>query len=98
MKYYFKIEDPEELNSSWSDESAPFMVWTFDQKTIDECVDINGVFYATYESMELNEEKVFKYLTYQQNRGGNQENLTESVLAPGEYGVREFSLTLQDIS
>jgi len=98
MKYYFKIEDPEELKSSWSDENALFMAWTFDQNTIEECINIDGVFYATYESMELSEEKEFKYLSYQQNRGVEQENLIQVTLPAGEYGVREFSLTLQDIS
>jgi len=97
MKYYVEIQSEEDLAFPWTDDRCVFMAWTFDQSRIEDCIKINDSYYATYESMELLEEKEFKYLSYQNLRGSSVENIVTAVIPAGEYGIRESSLTLEEI-
>jgi hypothetical protein len=82
MKYSVTIHTEEDLLQSWTDVNCPNMAWGFDQHTLEECLQEDGTYAATYESLEIpqGETLCFTYLTPD---GPNVYHLEG-----GEYGVK----------
>jgi len=82
MKYSVTIQSEDDLLQSWTDANCPNMGWSFLEQTLEECLQEDGTYVATYETLEIPEGETmcFTYLT------GSGE--TTYHLQPGEYGVK----------
>jgi len=82
MKYSVTIQSEDDLLQTWTDSSCPNMAWGFDQHSLEECLQEDGTYVATYETLEIPEGETmcFTYLT------GSGE--TTYHLQPGEYGIK----------
>ncbi len=76
------ITSESELEEVWTDSSCPNMSWQFNEQTLEECLQEDGTYVATYETLEVleGETKSFTYLT-----GSGNATYT---LQAGEYGVK----------
>ena len=69
-----------DFEAMWYDERVPNMGWKLDQNSIEECEEVDGTYYATYEPLVVVEPKTVTYLT---------QTGTESFTLPlGTYGLR----------
>jgi hypothetical protein len=66
----------------WTDERVPNMEFMFDQESIDECEEIDGVFYATYQSYVVEESRTMTFI----EPDGTKTTIT---IPPGEYGIKQ---------
>jgi len=82
MKYSVTIQSEDDLLQSWTDANCPNMGWSFNEQTLEECLQEDGTYVATYETLEIPEGETmcFTYLT-----GSGQ---TTYHLQAGEYGVK----------
>jgi hypothetical protein len=82
MKYSVTIQSEDDLLQSWTDANCPNMGWSFLEQTLEECLQEDGTYVATYETLEIPEGETmcFTYLT------GSGE--TTYHLQAGEYGVK----------
>jgi len=82
MKYSVTIQSEDDLLQSWTDANCPNMGWSFNEQTLEECLQEDGTYVATYETLEIAEGETmcFTYLT------GSGE--TTYHLQAGEYGVK----------
>ena len=71
-----------ELTDMWTDSSCPNMAWGFREETFEECLQDDGRYIATYETLEVveGEDVCFTYLA------PSSEDTYH--LQPGEYGVK----------
>ena len=76
------ITTESELEGTWTDSSCPNMSWQFNEQTLEECLQEDGTYVATYETLEVSEGET-KSFTYITNSG----NVTYTLQA-GEYGVK----------
>lgn len=76
------ITSEEDLQQSWSDPSCPNLGWTFLESTLEECLQDDGTYVASYETLEVEEGKdvCFTYLSVEGEQTYH--------LPPGEYGVK----------
>ena len=82
MKYSVTIQSEDDLLQTWTDANCPNMAWGFNEQTLEECLQEDGTYAATYETLEIAEGETmcFTYLT------GSGE--TTYHLQAGEYGVK----------
>lgn len=82
MKHSVTIQSEDDLLQSWTDSNCPNMAWAFNEQTLEECLQEDGTYVATYETLEVPEGETmcFTYLT------GSGE--TTYHLQPGEYGLK----------
>ena len=82
MKYSVTIQSEDDLLQTWTDSNCPNMAWGFNEQTLEECLQEDGTYAATYETLEIAEGETmcFTYLT------GSGE--TTYHLQAGEYGVK----------
>lgn len=78
-----EILSEDQLNWYWIDPSVPNMHFTFKEQTIDECEFIDGVYYASYETFDNEQEREF-------NISSVSDTYTITVPA-GIYGLLENS-------
>ena len=76
------ISTQSELEETWTDSSCPNMVWVFLEGTLEDCLQDDGTYVATYETLEVptGETMSFTYLT--------SSGETTYTLQAGEYGVK----------
>jgi len=76
------ITSEAELQQTWTDPNCPNMAWGFIETTLDECLQEDETYVATYESLEIpsGQSLSFTYLS-----GSGQYTYT---LQEGEYGVK----------
>lgn len=67
---------------SWGDDSCPNMRWTFIEQSLDECLQEDGSYVATYDTLEVPEGETMSF-TYLTDTG----DVTYH-LQPGEYGIK----------
>ena len=81
-KYSVTITTENELTQSWGDRSCPNLSWNFLEQTLEECLQEDGTYVATYESLEIpsGQSLSFTYLS-----GSGQYTYT---LQEGEYGIK----------
>jgi len=82
MKRTVTISTQSDLEQTWTDSSCPNMTWGFDQHTPEECLQEDGTYVATYETLEIPEGETMCF-TYLSNEG----EVTYH-LSAGEYGIR----------
>ena len=82
MKYSVTIQSEDDLLQTWTDSNCPNMAWGFNEHDFEECLQEDGTYVATYETLEVPEGETmcFTYLT------GSGE--TTYHLQAGEYGVK----------
>jgi len=84
MKYYVLVTEETDFMQTWTDVNAPNFGWGFDQVEFAECIENLGEYYASYDSMEITEERV---VTYVDDTGEH-----SYTLKVGEYGKRDDSI------
>jgi len=79
----YRVAVPEDTDffEGWVDASVPNMVFMYDQEDLSECEEIDGVYYATYQTWVVEEAR---QMTYVQQDGSK---VTIDIPA-GEYGKR----------
>ena len=76
--YRVVVEETTDFEIGWSDSAIPFMTWVYDQESLDECEEIDGVYYATYKTWVITEPQTRTYCTL---------TGTQTITIPiGEYG------------
>jgi hypothetical protein len=81
-RYTVNITSQEDLEEVWVDSSAPNMSFTYNELSLEDCINNgDGTYTATYDTMELTETTTFTYLS---NSGSD----TTISLSSGEYGVK----------
>lgn len=84
MIYKVIISSQSDLESKWTDSMCPNMEWGFIEQTLDECLQYDGTYEATYESLEVPTGETFS-MTYLCELTQSTKTYT---LEAGEYGVR----------
>lgn len=79
--YRVVVDESTDFLDSWKDERVPHMEFMFDQESIEECENIDGVYYATYKTWEVAEAR---QVTYVEPDG----TLVTIDVPVGEYGLR----------
>lgn len=76
------ITKESDLEQTWSDSRCPNMGWFFTEQTLEECLQDDGTYVATYETLEIAEGETmcFTYLT--------DSGETTYHLQSGEYGIK----------
>ena len=76
------INTEQDLREVWTDSNCPNMGFLFIEQTLEECLQEDGTYVATYETLEIPEGETmcFTYLT--------ESGETTYHLQPGEYGVK----------
>jgi hypothetical protein len=80
--YKIAVTADTDFFEGWTDERVPNMEFMFDQESIQECEEIDGVFYATYRSFVIEESRTMTYI----EPDGTKQTITIPV---GEYGIKE---------
>lgn len=82
MKRQVTISTQSELEETWTDSNCPSMAWGFEEQELEDCLQDDGTYIATYNTMVIpeGETMTFTYLT------GSGE--TTYTLEAGEYGIR----------
>jgi hypothetical protein len=78
----YRVVVPEDTNfdEGWVDAAVPNMMFTYVQRTLEECEFLDGVYWATYLTWIVQEERIIEMAT---------PNGIEFVTIPvGEYGLR----------
>ena len=78
------ITSESDLESSWTDASCPNMEFGFIEQTIEECLQEDGTYEATYETLEVATGESFS-MTYLCADTNSTKTYT---LSAGEYGVK----------
>jgi len=78
------ISSEQDLESFWTDSRCPNLEWTFIEQEFEECLQEDGTYLATYDTLEVPEGETFS-MTYlcQDTGGAKMYTLTE-----GEYGIK----------
>lgn len=78
--YRVIVTEDTNFGEGWMDAATPNMLYDYDQFSLEECEEIDGVFYATYSTWVVESEKVIEMAT---------PNGVEFITIPvGEYGLR----------
>lgn len=82
MKRQVTISTQSELEQTWTDSSCPNMSWGFIEQELEDCLQDDGTYVATYETLEVptGETLSFTYLT---STGS-----ASYTLQSGEYGIK----------
>lgn len=82
MKRQVTITSQSDLEQTWVDSNCPNMSWGFIEQDLEDCLQDDGTYVATYETLEVptGETRSFTYLT--------SSGETTYTLQAGEYGVK----------
>lgn len=76
--YRVEVRTNTDFLAGWKDDAIPNMDFMYDQESLEECEEIDGIYYATYRTWIVNEEHTIQV-------AGNNE--VEYITIPvGEYG------------
>jgi hypothetical protein len=78
----YRVVVPENTNfeQGWPDLATPNMLYNYDQQSLEECEFIDGIYYATYQTWVVEQERIMEVAM---------PNGVEFITIPvGEYGVR----------
>ncbi len=78
------IESLEDLEAPWVDTSCPNMSFGFIEQSIEDCLQDDGTYVATYETLEVPLGESFS-MTYLCEETGGTKTYT---ISEGEYGVK----------
>jgi hypothetical protein len=78
--YRVEVSINTDFLAGWKDDAVPNMDFMYDQESLEECEEIDGIFYATYSTWIVETEKVIEMAT---------PSGVEFITIPvGEYGLR----------
>jgi hypothetical protein len=77
-KYTVAVSEDTDFFEGWTDPRVPNLVFLYDQESIEDCQEIDGIYYATYETWDVTEAQQMTYL-----KDGLETTVTIEV---GEYG------------
>ena len=82
MKRTVTISTQSDLEHTWTDSNCPSMSWGFTEQELEDCLQDDGTYVATYETLEVptGETMSFTRLT--------SSGETTYTLQAGEYGVK----------
>jgi len=78
------LTSEQDLELKWTDANCPNLEWGFIEQEFEECLQNDGTYVATYETLEVPQGETFS-MTYlcQDTRSVKTYTLTE-----GEYGIK----------
>ena len=79
------ITQDSDLSTTWTDTNCPNMEWGFTEQSMEECLQSDGTYVATYETLEVPTGETFS-MTYLCNSDGA--TVKTYTLSAGEYGVK----------
>jgi len=79
--YRVAVSEDTDFLEGWKDSRLPHIDFMYDQESINECEEIDGVYYATYKTWDVTEARQMTYV----NPDGTQVTIDVPV---GEYGLR----------
>tara|TARA_R110002073_G_scaffold58635_2_gene148426 strand:- start:348 stop:605 length:258 start_codon:yes stop_codon:yes gene_type:complete len=78
--YRVEVSEDTDFFEGWTDASIPNMTFMYDQESIAECEDIDGVYFATYQTWVIDAPHFMEWAT---------PTGTDSTTIPvGEYGIK----------
>ena len=78
--YRVEVNEDTDFSVTWTESAVPFMAWGYDQESLDECEEVDGVYFATYSTWVVTIPQTRTYVT---TTG------TETIIIPvGEYGIK----------
>jgi len=80
-KYRVAVPEDTDFLEGWKDSRLPHIDFMYDQESINECEEIDGVYYATYKTWDVTEARQMTYV----NPDGTQVTIDIPV---GEYGIK----------
>lgn len=78
-KYRVEVSPDTDFLEGWTDIRVPNMVFMYDQESLEECEEVDGIYYATYQTWEVTEPRT---MTYSKPDG----QLVTIQVPVGEYG------------
>lgn len=78
------ISSEQDLKSTWTDSRCPNLEWTFIEQEFEDCLQYDGSYVATYETLEIPEGETFSMTYLCQDSGGTK----TYTLTAGEYGIK----------
>ena len=79
--YTVIVTEETDFFEGWVDSRVPHMVFMYHQESLEECEEVDGAYYATYDSWVVDAERNVTYI----KSDGTKVSLTIPV---GEYGVK----------
>lgn len=79
------ITQESDLSVTWTDSKCPNMEWGFTEQTMEECLQEDGTYVATYETLEIPTGESFS-MTYLCDSDGT--TVKTYTIFAGEYGVK----------
>jgi len=79
--YTIAVSEDTDFFEGWVDSRVPHMVFMYHQESLEECEEVDGVYYATYDSWVVESERQATYM----KGDGTKVSLT---IPAGEYGVK----------
>jgi len=79
--YRVAVSEDTDFFEGWKDSRLPHIDFMYDQESINECEEIDGVYYATYKTWDVTEARQMTYV----NPDGTQVTIDIPV---GEYGIK----------
>lgn len=80
--YRVEVSPDTDFLAGWMDSRVPNMVFMYDQESLEECEEVDGIYYATYKSWEVLQARS---MTYSMPDG----RLVTIQVPVGEYGVQQ---------
>tara|TARA_X000001388_G_scaffold7016_1_gene4403 strand:+ start:1014 stop:1271 length:258 start_codon:yes stop_codon:yes gene_type:complete len=56
------VTEETDFFEGWTDHRLPNMVFLYDQESLEDCEEINGVYYATYKTWVVTEPRQMEYV------------------------------------
>jgi hypothetical protein len=80
-QYRVAVSEDTDFLEGWKDSRLPHVDFIYDQESINECEEIDGVYYATYKTWDVTEARQMTYV----NPDGTQVTIDIPI---GEYGIK----------
>ena len=77
-QYRIAVAEDTDFFEGWGDPAIPNVVFLFDQESLEECEEINGIYYATYETWVVESPTEMTYI-----KAGREHVVNGAI---GEYG------------
>ena len=77
-KYTVAVSKDTDFFEGWTDPRVPNLVFLYDQESLEECEEINGIYYATYETWVVESPTEMTYI-----KAGREHVVNVAI---GEYG------------
>ena len=82
MKRTVTISTQSDLEQTWTDSSCPNMTWGFMEQELEDCLQDDGTYVATYETLEIPTDETMSFTCLTSS------GETTYTLESGEYGIK----------